>query len=157
MLASHQWGLVTITWRQLTQEILQPWITKIGLKITYLKCHLNLPGPNEFKPYSLEWLAWNGAIIAGEPVMIARPKRGLFRYHVKRIHFTMQGFAFLSAIFDEAKLKASYYYGCGSAAIIQSREIWSAERLLFETIYKQIVWLFYPFDLQFLSTVFQLK
>ena len=53
---------------------------------------------------------------------IARPKGGLFRYHVKRIHFTMQGFGFLSAIFDEAKLKASYYY-YGSAAIIQSREI----------------------------------
>ena len=29
----------------------------------------------------------------------------------------MQGFGFLSAIFDEAKLKASYYYS-GSAAII---------------------------------------
>ena len=24
-------------------------------------------------------------------LMIARPKGGLFRYHVKRIHFTMQG------------------------------------------------------------------
>ena len=47
----------------------------------------------------------------------ARPKGGLFRYNVKRIHFTMQGFGFLSAIFDEAKLKASYYY-YGSAAII---------------------------------------
>ena len=48
----------------------------------------------------------------------ARPKGGLFRYHVKRIHFTMQGFGFLSAILDEAKLKAGYYYGWGSAAII---------------------------------------
>ena len=31
----------------------------------------------------------------------ARPKGGLFRYHVKRIHFTMQGFGFLSAIFRQ--------------------------------------------------------
>ena len=31
--------------------------------------------------------------------LIARPKDGLFRYQVKRIHFTMQGFGFLSAIF----------------------------------------------------------
>ena len=30
--------------------------------------------------------------------VIARPKGGLFRYHVKRIHFTMQGLGFLSAI-----------------------------------------------------------
>ena len=30
--------------------------------------------------------------------ILARPKGGLFRYHVKRIHFTMQGFGFLSAI-----------------------------------------------------------
>ena len=28
----------------------------------------------------------------------ARPKGGLFRYHVKRIHLTMQGFGFLSTI-----------------------------------------------------------
>ena len=47
----------------------------------------------------------------------ARPKGGLFRYHVKRIHFTMQGFGFVSAILDEAKLMALYYY-YGSAAII---------------------------------------
>ena len=46
------------------------------------------------------------------------PEGGLFRYHVKIIRFTMQGFGFLSAIWDEAKLKASYYYGWGSAAII---------------------------------------
>ena len=50
-----------------------------------------------------------------------------------------------------------YYYGWGSAAIIWSREIWSEWRLLFETIYKQRVWLFQPFNLYFLSTVFQLK
>ena len=31
-------------------------------------------------------------------LLIARPKGGLFRYHVKRIYFTMQGFGFLSAI-----------------------------------------------------------
>ena len=31
-------------------------------------------------------------------IIIARPKGGLFRYHVKRIHFTRQGFGFLSAI-----------------------------------------------------------
>ena len=30
--------------------------------------------------------------------LIARPRGELFRYHVKRIHFTMQGFGFLSAI-----------------------------------------------------------
>ena len=36
----------------------------------------------------------------------------------------MQGFGFVSAILDEAKLMALYYY-YGSAAIIQSREIWS--------------------------------
>ena len=51
-------------------------------------------------------------------ISIARLKGGLFRYHVKRIHFTVQGFGFLSAILDEAKLKAGYYYGGGSAAII---------------------------------------
>ena len=51
--------------------------------------------------------------------IIARPKGGLLRYHVKRIHFTMQGFGFLSVILDEAKLKAGYYmYYYGSAAII---------------------------------------
>ena len=49
--------------------------------------------------------------------IIARPKGGLFIYHVKRIHFKMQGFGFLSAILDEAKLKAGYF--CyGSAAVI---------------------------------------
>ena len=31
-------------------------------------------------------------------VILARPKGGLFRYHVKRNRFTMQGFGFLSAI-----------------------------------------------------------
>ena len=43
--------------------------------------------------------------------VMARPKGGLFRYRVKRIHFKMQGFGFLSTILDEAKLKASNYYG----------------------------------------------
>ena len=31
-------------------------------------------------------------------VLPSTPKGGLFRYHVKRIHFTMQGFGFLYAI-----------------------------------------------------------
>ena len=34
----------------------------------------------------------------GHLMILARPKGGLYRYHVKRIHFTMQGFGFLSAI-----------------------------------------------------------
>ena len=45
---------------------------------------------------------YNKAILLGKELLIllviARPKGGLFRYHVKRIHFTMQGFGFLSAI-----------------------------------------------------------
>ena len=51
-------------------------------------------------------------------IIIARPKGGLFRYHVKRIHFHNASIWFSVRHFDEAKLKASYYYGWGSAAII---------------------------------------
>ena len=40
----------------------------------------------------------NVGIIQHGHEILARPKGGLFRYHVKRIHFTMQGFGFLSAI-----------------------------------------------------------
>ena len=35
--------------RAVSQEIPQPWITKIGLKITCLKFHSNFPGTNESK------------------------------------------------------------------------------------------------------------
>ena len=43
-------------------------------------------------------------------VVIARPKDGLLRYHVKRIHFTLLGFGFLVRHICEAKLRASYYH-----------------------------------------------
>ena len=36
--------------RVISQEIPQPWITKIGLKITYLKFKENLPEANELMP-----------------------------------------------------------------------------------------------------------
>ena len=69
----------------------------------------------------LHFQSWNQffyQIYLGSVCIIARPKGGLFRYHVKRIHFTMQRFGFVSAILDEAKLMAIYYYFYRSAAII---------------------------------------
>ena len=51
MLTYHQGGQVTITLRTILLEIHQPSITKITLKITYLKFHKNNPGANEFIDY----------------------------------------------------------------------------------------------------------
>ena len=47
MLTDHQWSLVTIYIRAISQKMPQPSITKICLKITCLKFHLNFPGANE--------------------------------------------------------------------------------------------------------------
>ena len=46
MLTDHQWSPVTFIWGQF-QEIPQPSTTRISLKMTYLKFHLNLPGASE--------------------------------------------------------------------------------------------------------------
>ena len=48
---------------------------------------------NGLSPGRCQAIIWTNA-----GILLARPKSGLFRYHVKKIHFTMQGFGFLSAI-----------------------------------------------------------
>ena len=45
MLLDHQWSPSHI--REISQEMPQPLITKMCLKITYLNFHSNLPGANE--------------------------------------------------------------------------------------------------------------
>ena len=49
MLTDHQWGPSGVHIRTISQEIPQPSITKIHLKITYLNFHSNFPGANELK------------------------------------------------------------------------------------------------------------
>ena len=47
MLTDHQWTPVTFHIRAISQQMLQPSITKICLKIACLKFRLNFPGANE--------------------------------------------------------------------------------------------------------------
>ena len=95
-------GLLTVNLEGLLLTM-QKWVLWVIIK------HWEAFGPSTLRGCrQLGWGAWQ---------MIARAKGGLSRYHVKRIHFTMQGFGFVSAILDEAKLMAMYYY-YGSAAII---------------------------------------
>ena len=47
MLTDHQWSPKDIDIRAISQEMPQPSITKIRLKIKYLNFHSNLPGANE--------------------------------------------------------------------------------------------------------------
>ena len=49
MLNDHQWSPSDIHIRAISQEMPQPSVTKICLKITYLNLHLNFPGANELK------------------------------------------------------------------------------------------------------------
>ena len=48
MLTDHHWSPVIFIIRAISQEMPQPSITKIYLKITYLKFHSNFPGANEW-------------------------------------------------------------------------------------------------------------
>ena len=46
----HQWRSVTITWGQFRKKYRSlPSVTKMSLKITYMKFHSNLPGANELR------------------------------------------------------------------------------------------------------------
>ena len=57
MLTDHQWSPSDIHIRAISQEMPQPSVTKICLKITYLNLHLNFPGANELTAstvYSVE-------------------------------------------------------------------------------------------------------
>ena len=47
MLTDHQLSPVTFIFREISQEMPQPSIAKICLKITYLNFHSNFPGVNE--------------------------------------------------------------------------------------------------------------
>ena len=53
MLTDHQWSSSDIHLRSISQEIPQPSITKICLKITYLNFHSNSPGVNELNGHLL--------------------------------------------------------------------------------------------------------
>ena len=54
--------------RPITQKILQQPITKISLKITYQKCHSNLPGTNELMSMT-RWRHWTHWQYRGEWVI----------------------------------------------------------------------------------------
>ena len=105
------------------------------------------------------WLYHNIHVIA-RPSMLpkaAHPMGGQFRYYVKKIHFTMQGFGFLSAILVRQNWKRATTTDGEVPPLFNLARFDLKKILLFVTIYKQRVWLFQPFDSQFLSTVFQLK
>ena len=71
-------------------------------------------------------------------LMIARPKGGLFRYHVKRIHFTMQGFGFLSAILWWGKIDGHVLLLRKCRHYLISRDLIWIKIVVGKTIYKQI-------------------
>ena len=60
MLTDHQWSPVIFILGQF-QEMTQPSITKIRLKITYLKFHSNIPGVNELN--DIQYLVWQLIIL----------------------------------------------------------------------------------------------
>ena len=51
MLTDHQWSPSDIHTRAISQQMPQPSITKIRLKITYLNFHSNFPGANEINNF----------------------------------------------------------------------------------------------------------
>ena len=85
-----------------------------------------------------------------------RPKGGLFRYHVKRIHFTMQGFGFLSAILWWGKIDGHVLLLRKCRHYLISRDLIWIKIVAGKTIYKQIV-IILVIWFAVLSTVFQLK
>ena len=74
--------------------------------------------------------------------LIAHPKGGLFRYHVKRIHFTMQGFGFLSAILWWGKIESEVLLLRKCRHYLILRDLIWLKIVVGKTIQKQIVWLF---------------
>ena len=54
MLTDNQWSPSDIHMKAISQEMPQPPVTKIHLKITYLNLHSNFPGANE-----LRWSVWS--------------------------------------------------------------------------------------------------
>ena len=71
--------------------------------------------------------------------LIARPKGGLFRYHVKSIHFTIQGFGFLSAILWWGKIDGHVLLLRNCRHYLISRDLIWIKIVVGKTIYKQIV------------------
>ena len=69
------------------------------LKMISCSCRFTMVHWQQFTGMAAASL-WTGTLgnNSTPEVRAARPKGGLFIYHVKRIHFTMQGFGFLSAI-----------------------------------------------------------
>ena len=55
MLSDHQWSPSDIHSRAISQEMPQPSITKIRLKITYLTFHSHFPGANALSQYHGCW------------------------------------------------------------------------------------------------------
>ena len=63
VLTDHQRSPVTFILRAISQEIPQPSITKIHLKMTYLKFHLSFPGANELKAYFTDAYMYRSSVI----------------------------------------------------------------------------------------------
>ena len=64
MLTDHQWSRVTFILGQF-REMLQPSVTKILLKITYLKLHSHFPGANELNAKRLSDFQYMSAVMTG--------------------------------------------------------------------------------------------
>ena len=68
---TYQLGPVTFISHQF-HEILQPSIIKISLKITYLKCHSNLSGANEWTGYKYLCLLSSWCMVAAACLKLPR-------------------------------------------------------------------------------------